>query len=147
IWTGPDSKGPISPRSEAHHLSLDGRLSISVVFFYVLPSRHTHSINIGLGRVFLKWAWAVKLTDFASPQTRYPNLMTFLPCFLLVKKMSPRPCCRALVSALSPFYHWFQITMCCLVGEGWPSTSHYLTKFQLSNSIGKAQSSLVLISL
>ncbi|KAH0936234.1 LOW QUALITY PROTEIN: hypothetical protein HID58_013351, partial [Brassica napus] len=43
-----------------------------------------------------------------------------------------------------------EITMCCLAGEGWPSTSHYVTKFQLSGSVGYAPSthpSFVLNSL
>ncbi|CAN7005819.1 unnamed protein product, partial [Brassica rapa subsp. trilocularis] len=43
-----------------------------------------------------------------------------------------------------------EITMCCLAGKGWPSTSHYVTKFQLSGSVGYAPSthpSFVLNSL
>ncbi|KAJ4906997.1 Uncharacterized protein Rs2_10655 [Raphanus sativus] len=43
-----------------------------------------------------------------------------------------------------------EITMCCLAGEGWPSTSHYVTRFQLLDFIGNAISthpSLVLNSL
>ncbi|WZZ77471.1 hypothetical protein YC2023_098043 [Brassica napus] len=33
-----------------------------------------------------------------------------------------------------------EITMCCLAGEDWPSTSHYVTKFQLSDFVGNALS-------
>ncbi|CAG7901342.1 unnamed protein product, partial [Brassica rapa] len=33
-----------------------------------------------------------------------------------------------------------EITMCCLAGEGCPSTSHYVTKSQLSDSVGYAPS-------
>ena len=33
-----------------------------------------------------------------------------------------------------------KITMCYLEGEGWPSTSHYVTKFQLSDFVGNALS-------
>nr|VDD34076.1 unnamed protein product [Brassica oleracea] len=43
-----------------------------------------------------------------------------------------------------------KITMCCLAGEGCPSTSHYVTKSQLSDSVGYAPSthpSFVLNSL
>ncbi|CAN6855485.1 unnamed protein product [Brassica oleracea] len=43
-----------------------------------------------------------------------------------------------------------EITMCCLAGEGWPSTSYHLTKFKLSDCVGYAPSthpSLVLNSL
>ncbi|CAF2063948.1 unnamed protein product [Brassica oleracea] len=43
-----------------------------------------------------------------------------------------------------------EITMCCLAGEGCPSTSHYVTKSQLSDSVGYAPSthpSFVLNSL
>ena len=43
-----------------------------------------------------------------------------------------------------------KIIMCCLAGEGWPSTLHYVTKFQLSDFVGNALSthpSFVLNSL
>ncbi|WZZ74058.1 hypothetical protein YC2023_085428 [Brassica napus] len=33
-----------------------------------------------------------------------------------------------------------EIIMCCLAGEGWPSTLHYVTKFQLSDFVGNALS-------
>ncbi|WZZ55660.1 hypothetical protein YC2023_055767 [Brassica napus] len=33
-----------------------------------------------------------------------------------------------------------EITMCCLASEGCPSTSHYVTKSQLSDSVGYAPS-------
>ncbi|KAG2300363.1 hypothetical protein Bca52824_036835 [Brassica carinata] len=221
------SGGPISPCSEAHRLSLDGRLSISAVCsisdvaFLSFPLFPTKRHKVG-PRVSPKWTWTARLTDFASPKTRYPNQrikvlnllkikvlglaclirfsggftgafslrimtyylfkkillvhtprrfplhpsssleeMTFLSCFLpmeedvysdLLPSISSSfiTDCLSCVAVCTGPEDTTKITMCYLAGEGWPSTSHYVTKFQMSDAIGKASSthpSLVLNTL
>ncbi|KAH0908071.1 LOW QUALITY PROTEIN: hypothetical protein HID58_031392, partial [Brassica napus] len=75
--------------------------------------RHTHSSGC------LGWACTTKSTIFASPQTSHPNLKPTRSVW--GQKMQPP-------------------RLLCVILKGWPSTSHYVTKFQLSDFVGNALS-------
>ncbi|KAL0897170.1 hypothetical protein Bca101_081131 [Brassica carinata] len=171
--------GPISPCSEAHRLSLDGRLSISACvpsptllsspFRYFQPSdtRFSGGFTGAFSLRIMTYYLFKKILLVHTPR-RFPlhpssslEEMTFLPCFLPMEEdvysdslpsigSSFITGCLSCVAVCTGSEDTTEITMCYLAGEGWPSTSHYVTKFQMSDAIGKASSthpSLVLNSL
>ncbi|KAH0869698.1 hypothetical protein HID58_076720, partial [Brassica napus] len=147
------SEGPTSLRSKMHCLSFGGGRPISGVCLLSLPSYPLNRVSRVGPRMSFSWAWTTKSTISASPQTSHPNLKptsTFLPYILLVKE----DVSSALLSISFNFITGLlscvavcmgpedatEIIMCCLAGEGWPSTLHYVTKFQLSDFVGNALS-------
>ncbi|KAH0862077.1 LOW QUALITY PROTEIN: hypothetical protein HID58_079288, partial [Brassica napus] len=112
------SGGPTSPRSEMHRLPFGGGRSISGVCLLSLSSYPLKRVSRVGPRVSFSWAWTTKSTISASPQTSHPNLKPTRSVW--DQKMQPR--------------------LPCVVSQDWPSTSHYVTKFQLSDFVGNALS-------
>ncbi|KAH0867631.1 LOW QUALITY PROTEIN: hypothetical protein HID58_074653, partial [Brassica napus] len=113
------SGGPTSPRSEMHRLPFGGGRSISGVCLLSLLSYPLKRLSRVGPRVSFSWAWTTKSTIFASPQTSHPNLKPTRS--VRSQKMQPP-------------------RLLCVVSKGWPSTSHYVTKFQLPDFVGNALS-------
>ncbi|KAH0883326.1 hypothetical protein HID58_059422, partial [Brassica napus] len=141
---------PSSPLAEAHHPWLDGRPTnqlhntkkYGTAFegtdctdkdFRWFPFQSSSSFE---ERTFPPYLLPMEEDDFSAslPNFGFSFITGLLSCVAV---------CTGPEDAT-------EITMCCLAGEGCPSTSHYVTKSQLSDSVGYAPSthpSFVLNSL